>query len=96
MEDKQSLIAEKLGICPASSKISMYFKMPDLSTTKADRLETPFIPKAKVSARAPYEIVASLLKSLSKSKFNFCSSLNLASENKESTEMPITTAFKSL
>ena len=37
--------------------------------------------------------MAVLLKSLNKEKFNFCSSLNLPKVNKESTEIPNTTAL---
>ena len=57
--------------------------MPSLSTTKADRLDTPFISNTKSSYKQSYARLASLLKSDNRGKFNFCSSLNFSNVNKE-------------
>src|SRR5262245_38773769 len=67
--------------------------IPFSSITKADLLETPFIPKLYVSYCEPYNAHTSLLKSESKSKLSDCSSLYLASEYKASVEIPNTFAL---
>ena len=65
-----------------------------MSITKAARLLTPCISNAgNTSYKTPNALAASLLKSLNKGKFRFCSSLNLPKANKESTETPNTEAL---
>ena len=72
------------------------FITPSLSITNAALLLTPCISNAEnVSYKTSYALAASLLKSLNKGKFRFCSCLNLFNTYKESTEMPNTCALAS-
>ena len=64
--------------------------MPFLSTTKAERIDTPFMPNTKSSYKEPYSLETLLLKSDNKGKFKPYSALNLSKVNKESTEIAST------